>query len=355
MKLNINKLINNLYYTILLLVPVGWFLNWKYYFSRFESEGFGWIGLVLSIALVIFASYLFATSQFMRQKKQKIWILFFIGYCILALYSVNCTAAGQYWDQQIKNEETKTVIIDKENIEYWIEIYKKDIAKAEKEIENYQRIRNESIDNLSDMYYYKNTGKTLRQLIDEENKKIKTARSELKKLTDKNKVSAQNQDDIEMSKTLYIFYRIILKKPEGTEETIQFIFQIILSIIIESIAQLSIFSYMKIKYISEYKKEKKIEKKNIAELNKTELRNFVTIAWRGITSKQTKRLTNKDTIMSIIMNFCPFFTNKKYNKIVKIAVVKNLLKTDKNGFYPASEFINQEIFYQKMQEYLNLT
>jgi len=354
MKLNINKLINNLYYTILLLVPVGWFLNWKYYFSRFESEGFGWIGWVLSIGLVIFASYLFATSQFMRQKKQKVWILFFIGYMVLALYSINCTAAGQYWDQQIKNQEIKTDKIDKENIEYWIETYKKDITKAEEEIENYQKIRNESIDNLSDMYYYKNTGKTLRQLINEENKKIDIARKKLKELTDKNKVSAKNPDDIEMSKTLYIFYRRCFKQPEGTEETIQFVFQILLSIIIESIAQLSIFSYMKIKYILEHKDDKKLNKTIIPEkINHEELRHFSVNAWRGINTKQSKMITDKKTLINLTKRYCIHFTEKKYIQIIKKAIVHGLLKSDKNGLHPA-DFVSQDIFYSKMKKILKI-
>ena len=354
MKLNINKLINNLYYTILLLVPVGWFLNWKYYFSRFESEGFGWIGWVLSISLVIFASVLFSISQFLRMKKQKAWILFFVGYIVLALYSINCTAAGQYWDQQVKNQEFNTHQTEKENLSFLISQYQTKIKSLQEEYNKLNEIKDKSVDDLSDLYYYRNTSKRVEDMKAKLKIEIKQYEEKLEKILIENKVSIKQETNTKMSKTLYIFYRIIFKQPEGTEETIQFVFQILLSIIIESIAQLSIFSYMKIKYILEHKDDKKLNKTIIPEkINHEELRHFSVNAWRGINTKQSKMITDKKTLINLTKRYCIHFTEKKYIQIIKKAIVNGLLKSDRKGLHPA-DFVSQDIFYSKMKKILKI-
>lgn len=360
--MRINKIISNLYYTILLLVPVGWVLNWYYYYQRFLSEGFNEIGLVISITLVIFASFLFGTSQYLKRKKSNMYILFFIGYIVLALYSINCTTAGQYWDQQKINQKTETEKIDKENNSYWIKRYEKKISEAEKEFDYLRDIESKSIKNLSNMYYYKNTGKTVEERKNELKQEIADYENELKKLTDENIVSAKNQDNIKMSKTLYLFYSNALNMKNG-EEKIQIIFQIILSILIESIAQLAIFAFMKIKFYSSYKKTKPMPPVTKIytpiKITQNELRHFAVIAWSGINKKQSKSITNKSTFMGIIKNICPEFTENKYKLILRKAVENKLIKREENKYFPGSDFIDQDIdqefFYKEMCKILKFT
>ena len=352
----IKKMINNIYYVILILIPVGWFLNWKYYFSRFESEGFGWIGLVLSIALVIFASFVFTCSQYFKQKKSEIWKIFFIAYFILALYSINCTAAGQYWDQQKINEKISTEIIDKENTAFLISLYQEKIKELKTEYDKLNDMRNKSLKDLGDLYYYKNTTKTVEDMKNKIKKELKSYELKLENLLKENKVSAKNMNNIEMSKTLYIFYAVIFNMEKGSEEIIQFIFQVILSFIIESIAQMALFAFMKIKYFSEKEEETEIEKSySPIEITKNELRHFAVIAWRGIDKKQCQTLLNKTTFMKIIKNICHTFTDEKYRFIMRIAITKRLIKKDKNGYLPGSEFVDREFFYRKMCEIMKFT
>lgn len=344
------KIINNIYYAILLLVPVGWFLNWKYYFSRFESEGFGWIKWIVSIALVIFASFVFATSQYFREKKSKLWIPFFIVYCILAIYSINCTAAGQYWDMQKINEKTETIIIDKENTSFLISFYQEKIKELKIEYNKLNEIRNKSLDNLGDLYYYRNTTKTIEEMKNEIKTELKNYEIKLENLLKENKVSAKNQDNIKMSKTLYIFYN------KDSPEDVQFIFQVVLSVIIESIAQMALFAFMKIKYFSEKKEIIRIKKPySPIEITQNELRHFAVIAWRGIDKKQCPTLLNKTTFMKVIKNICHTFTAEKYKLIMRTAIMKKLIKKDKNGYLPGSEFVDREFFYRKMCEIMKFT
>lgn len=338
---------------------MGWFLNGKYYYSRFESEGFGWIGLILSITLVIAASGFFSISEFLRRKKEKAWILFFAGYIILALYSINCTTAGQYWDQQTINQASNTVLIDKENNSYWINRYEEKIRIADEELNNLKKIENNSIENMSDMYYYKNTGKTVQERKKEIKEEISNYESKLKTLTDQNKTSAKNQDNIMMSKSLYVFYRERLGKGEGFEQVVQFIFQLLLSIIIESIAQFAIFGYMKIKSILIVKETENKQIKppvKVEKINKKEIHHFTLVAFSGIVKMTSKALQPKSFIIEKVKVMCPGFSEEKYSKIMIQAAKNKLVKIQRdNKWYPVNEFVTQDYFYKKMCEIFNFT
>jgi hypothetical protein len=358
------KIIDNIksiksYSFILLLIPCGWILNWKYYYSRFISEGFDWVGLILSIVLVIFASFLFATSQYLKLKKSGIWKLFFIGYCILALYSINCTVAGQYWDQQIKKQEINTTQIDKENTAFLINSYQKDIENLQDEYNKLNDMRNKTLNDLSDLYNWKNTTKKIEDMKAVIKIELKEVKQKLEKILIENKVSAKDKDNIIMSKTLYIFYSKFFNiKEENGDEKIQFIFQLLLSIIIESIAQLSIFAYMKIKFfdqLSIFKTDKTVKIYSPVQINKNDLRLFATLVWRGIDTKQSKRLYNKTTFMNSVKKVNPHYRDDFYRTIMKTGIENKLIIHKEDGYYPASEFVNREYFIKKMSEIMNLT
>jgi hypothetical protein len=339
-----------LYHSILLLVPLGWFLNGKYYFSRFQSEGFDFpLSIVIAVTLIIFASFVFGCSQYFREKKSRLWVLFFSVYIILAIYSINCTTAGQYWDQQKINQQSDTVIIDKENTAFLISLYKEKINDLKNEYKKLNTIRDNSLSDLSDLYYYKNTTKTIEDMKTEIKTELKDYETKLENLLKKNKVSAKNQDDIKMSKTLYIFYN------ENSPEKVQFIFQVILSIIIESIAQLSIFSIIKIEFFNTKKNEIK-EIKNIytpVKITKNELRHFCVIAWGGIEKKQSKSLAGKTAFMNIASKVCHSFTEEKHSILMRKALENDLIRKENNEYFP--NFIDRDNFYHNMCEIMNFT
>jgi hypothetical protein len=161
-----------------------------------------------------------------KRKKTKLSKLFFIGYCVLALYSTNCTVAGQYWDQQIKKQEINTFVIDKENTFFLIKSYEEKIKNLQNEYDNLNEIRDNSLNDLSDLYNWKNTTQTLEEMKKAIKAELKEYENKLEKVLSENKVSVKNQNEIKMSKTLYIFYANIFNmKTETDDEKIQFIFK----------------------------------------------------------------------------------------------------------------------------------
>lgn len=345
----LNKIINNLYYFVLLLVPLGWILNGKYYISRFISEGFEtWLSWLIAIILVVFASIIFSTSQILKKSNNKLWGLFFIVYCILALYSINCTTAGQYWDQQIKNKEFNTEQAEKENESFLLTQYQDKIKKLQNEYDNINSRIDNTIENLDDMWNYKNTNQKAEDMKSEIKKEIKDYEIKIENILKQNKISVKETEKVKMSKTLYIFYSTIFGlKGESPEERVQFIFQLLLSIIIELIAQLSIFAFLNIKPEPEKKKTK-------IEILNSELRNFSLLAWSGIKRKQTRYLTTGVILLKNMIRHCPYFTETKYKTIMKKALEKRLIKKDRNkGFLPASEFVDQEYFLTKLTEFFS--
>ncbi len=326
------------HYTILLLMLSGWFLNAKYYYSRFISEGFDWrLALIIAITFVVFASLCFFGSYKMKEKNKKLWKRTLrIIYIMLAIYSIHCTTAGQYWDQQIKNEEVKTINIDKENNSYWIERYEKKIQDSEKEIERLNEIRNNSIGNLSNMYYYKNTEGKVEKRIEEETIKIEQYENELRKLTNKNKVSAKKKEEITQSKTLYEFYH------KTDPELIQFFFQVLLSIFIEAIAQVSIYIFMQLneKHIN------KVEKKT--SISEEKLLTFAAYAWYEIDINKNDYLSNTKKIYKMSKEYKQDITKKEINTIFQIGLKAGLLQRINGNIKPAVDIKTSEIFYNKI-------
>ena len=89
-------------------------------------------------------------------------------------------------------------------------------------------MRDKTLEDLDDLYNWKNTTKTVEQMKDKIKKDLREYEIKLENLNKENKVSAKNKENIKMSKTLYIFYvKIFSLKGENPEENVQFIFQII--------------------------------------------------------------------------------------------------------------------------------
>jgi len=344
--MEINKMLSKIYYLILILVPAGWVLNWKYYFSRFDSEGFaGWLCVMISIILVIFASSIFAASNFFKKKKNKIWILFFSIYCMLAFYSINCTTAGQYWDQQIKNRESNIEHSEKDNQFYLVEEYKKKIEKAGTEYDKLNEVKNASIESLSDLYYYKNTTSKIEKQKSELKTEIKEYEIKIENILNQNKISIKEKQNKIISRSLYEFYAVVFKITGDKKiEKIQFIFQILLSIIIELIAQISIYVFMSISDINhniEVTENKTIVKQN-------ELKHFTVLAWEGITRKQSVFLTDKSTLLKHIKKLSMNFNELKYRYVIKTASRAGLIKKKHGGYIPGSNFVDSDYFYNQM-------
>jgi hypothetical protein len=297
-----------------------------------------------SVILVIFASSAFTSSQFLKRKNNKIWALFFIVYCVLALYSINCTTAGQYWDQQIKNKEFNVEKADKENTSFLISQYEEKLIKLNEEKDNINARITASIENLSDMYYFRNTNKTAEQLKDEIENDIKEYENKLEVLLKENKVSINEKENIKMSRSLYEFYSTFL----GLEnhEKVQFVFQLLFSIIIELIAQISIYAFINIR---EYVKESKPEKKE--KIIPGELRNFILLAWQGIKQKQSEYLNDKFHVIDRMKRVNPSFNENKYNIIIDLALKNKLIIKEKKELKPA-EFVDSEFFYKEMLKLL---
>jgi hypothetical protein len=128
---------------------------------------------------------------------------------------------------------------------------------------------------------------------------------------------------------------------------------------------LSILAVMKIKFYEKIKDEKQlndIEVKKIEkiyspiQITKNDLRIFSTIAFLGIDKKQSKNLYNKTTFMAIIKRLNHDFSETKYKFLIRKGMENKLLiKDDKLGYIPASEFIDREYFYKEMCKNMNFT
>jgi len=376
--MNIKKILNNIHYFILILIPAGWILNWYYYYSRFQSEGFApWLQIMIPVILVIFASVCFTTGNYLHRKDNRMSILFFSIYAVLAFYSINCTTAGQYWSQVVKNQETEINENVKDNSLYLVERYKTKIAEKEEEYKKLNEIKDNSINDLSDLYGFKNTTKTVEEMKDKIEADIKELETELEKILNQNMISVKESEKKEKSKTLYQFYA----GKDGNPDVIQFIFQVMLSIIIELIAQMSIYIFMIIEDDRKHKipeTEPKIitcesESGDIVEVeieqepvdnpviseNKItpdELKYFSILAWEGIHREWYKHLCEKDMIIGNMPKFKQNnFTEEKYNKIINLALQNKLIKEVGNNYEQYNEFTTNEYFLNKMKSLLNLT
>ena len=344
----INKLLQKIYYLILIMVPLGWLLNYRYYWARFVSEGFEpWLCIVISITLVVFASIAFAGAKYFKADKKKVWILCASVYAVLAFYSINCTTAGQYADQQTKNEELNTFESEKDNTTYIITQYQKNIVASEKEIERFTTMIDNSIENLSDAYDFKNTLAITREEKEKEQDKKALLEKELNALLVENKISIAQISNREKSKSLYVFYAALIwdmSKPENKSkpEIVQFIFQVILSIIIEMIAQLSIFIFMSIGVSGEPAEEKKIT------IRQNELNKFAFFAFENINLRNPPFLNLGNDLIVRIKKVCPLFTDEIYRCILRVGIKNDLIKKQGKGFIPGADYVDGNFFYQQM-------
>jgi hypothetical protein len=261
---------------------------------------------------------------------------------VLALYSINCTTAGQYWDQQTKNQEAKTDMNKKQNQQVLIDMYRENIKIAENEFSKLNDIKYSSLDDMGDRYYYKNTTK----MIEDKQAELKIIISENQEkfelILSKNKISAK-QDDIKQSKQLYEFYANFINKPGLTSEHVQFVFQILLSILIELIAQVSIYIFMQ---INESDKIKQMV------FTREEIKQFTRIAFKDIIDNGKKYFLDRDTIMQLMNGFN--LDKKKYKHIIRVATKSRLIVREKKKYKPANEFIDRQIFLDNMCEKLGI-
>jgi hypothetical protein len=308
------------------------------------SEGFDlWIALIVSIGLVVFSSILFAMSKKYRAKKaNKAKLIIFI-WAVLAVYSINCTIAGQYWDQQIKDSQTETNTTEKENTAYLAQQYQQNIEELKKESAELARQKSESIKNLSDRYDYKNTVAAVEKRQSEIKAEIKEYEKEIKKIIDGNKISLKRTEDIKILENIYSFYNA--KNPK----LIQFIFQGVLSIFIELMAPLALMFFIDLK-----PKEFKIVKKTITadpvSIYPETVKNFTILAFMNIENEVSKALLSTQEIHILSKKRGIYMTEKEIDRIYKTAEKKELVKKSGAGYIPASEYIDADYFYEKIAE-----
>lgn len=334
----IRKAKSNIHYLIFILIIFGWFLNAKYYYSRFISEGFEiYISFIISISLVLFASLCFTMSKHFKKSKNIRWkYITFISYIFLAIYSINCTTAGQYADMQKINKQILLSKNEQENYLYLIKRYEKKIENAEKEYNIIEEWKEKSIDDLSDRYYYKNTTKTVEEQQRELKEEINLYETKIENLLSENKVSAKSEDII-LNKSLYEFYSI------NNSEKIQFVFQLLLSIFIELIAQISISCFIF------FDNKKKIIKHDLSE---NKIQKFSIHAWHEIMNSDKKSITSKENLIQLIRKTCHDFSEDDYHDIINIALKKGLLRR-RNGGYIPDDFVDSNYFYREMCKYFN--
>lgn len=329
------------------MVPFGWFLNAYYYLLRYESEGFSvWVKYALAIGLVIFASICFIASQvFLKYKNIPWFIVSLIVYIILALYSINCTTAGQYWEQQLKNQEIKKHTNKQDNQSALYKLYKKQLERAENEFEKLDKIKYKSIDDLSDRYYYKNTTKSVEKRQTELQEQIKDYEKKIESILSENIISA-NQQESEQSKQLYEFYSNLIFKSKNNTEFVQFIFQILLSILIELIAQISIYIFMQINNFSPVIKEKMI-------ITKEDIHAFTKMIYLNIMAKKSEYFLDKNVVLKLMDGK---FNEKKYDHLVKAALKNKLMIRDKKTkkYKPENSFIDRSCFYKNMCDFFKI-
>jgi hypothetical protein len=339
---------NKFHYGLFALVAAGWFLNAKYYYSRFNAEGFPWeLALTIAVSLVVFASVVFVMRQRMAQKKPMLAL-----WALLAIYSINCTVAGQYWDQQVKNTEVKKDLNSQENSQYLIESWRQRIIDLDEEYKTLEAQKRETIKNLEDRFDYKRTTADVEKRQDEIKKERKEYEQKIEAAISGDEVSAKSES-LNFAKNIYQFYSA------DRADVIQFIFQVFLSVIIELIAPLSLLFFTILNKkpcpVTIIKEEKTVKEEKPKEiLNKSIVRNFVTTAWYMIRANKKDYLTNKDSILKMAnmkrINFSP----EAYDKIIECGLANNLISLEGGRYKPASNFVDEDYFYEKICEYLKL-
>ena len=192
---------------------------------------------------------------------------------------------------------------------------------------------------MSDRWYYRNTTKSvearqseLQTIIEDNQIKIETILSE-------NKISAK-QDTIKKSEQLYKFYSDFFKNISS--EQVQFIFQLLLSVLIELIAQVSIYLFIQMN-------GKQINHSMV--FTTEEIKKFTKIIYMNIIEKKEKYFLNKNDIIKLMSNG---FDEMKYKELIKIAKKDKLIKLEKGKLRPDSGFIDRQVFYENMCKMLKI-
>ena len=333
------------------MIPLGWWLNGYYYLLRYESEGFNQhIKWILAVGLVIFASACFSAAQFFKTKNNKTGLaISILIYIILALYSINCTTAGQYWEQQKKTEETTISVNEKENQKELVEMYKNNIKIAEDELIILNDVKYSSIDDMSDRWYYNQTTGKVEKKQDELQARINENQAKIENILSENKISVKSEE-INDSKQLYTFYANFFQgNKKNNTERVQFIFQVLLSLLIELIAQVSIYIFIKMNNTAEIKPVK-------IGYTKLEIEEFTRVLYKNIFDKTGKRtsavylLDKNSTIKMMGVGF----SKNKYKHLVKLAVKNKLIVCEKGKFRPNGASIDRKAFYNNMCKSLDL-
>ena len=338
----------NARYGLLLLVLSGWILNGKYYFSRYMSEGFDlWVALIVSAGLVVLSSILFSMSKKYREQKQNKSKLIIAIWGFLAIYSINCTIAGQYWDQQVKDSQTENVITDKENTAYLTEQYQENIKELKKEYADLESQKKESIKNLEDRYDFKNTLAATEKRQKEIKAEIQVYEQKIEDIIKNNKISVKRTEDIKILKNIYSFY-----SPDNPQ-AIQFIFQAILSIFVELMAPLSLMFFMDLKPTKIDDSKKPVNNNKI--LSYDIIRNFAILAFMNIENKVSEHLLPKPEIVILSRRRGMYIPDQDIQTILDTAEQLELIKIDDDMYKPASEYIDVDYFTEKIFEYCNAT
>ena len=316
-------------YGLFILVALGWFLNWKYYISRFTSEGFAlWLACMIAVTLVVFSSIVFIMFDFIKNSKLRIAVR--VLWVFLAIYSINATVAGQYWDQQTRNVTDSVIVSSQENSQYWFEYYNNKIKDLQAEYKDLNNWKKESITNLSQRFYYRNTTQTVEERQAEIKTEIEKTEIELKQLTKDNNISAKKQT-VNYAKNIYQFYN------KDNPEIIQFIFQLMLSIFIELIAPMSLLFFVNIS-----------NRDTGYKIDKSKIRHFAIIGWYNIEKNKSNFILSKDNIINMAQKRGVKFTEKDYNYIIKTSIKNKLLKKKDNKYIPYSDFIDSNYFIDKL-------
>lgn len=368
-----NKIIRSIFPYV--LIVDGAFLNIWFHVFRFNSENIeywlaAFMGILITamintLTLVYLEKYkiiekkivLNGIEQLIEIKKRNKFILVIL--LVVAVYDILSTSAGQSIflhtgknEAAIKQSQTNEEIIKKQ-----IAVLDSDIEELDIDYKSKSELIRESVVDLSTAFDYKNTiAKLEKEKTDIWNKK-ELKEKERNQLLDSLKTDENNLSNV-LIRNIYQYYGDLFTKPSWEGWT-QFIMHLALSFLISGAAPLGIYlkspqerREKKEVFQPEKKEEEKPEIIKEPQVDKKaiylkEVKAFSRVAFNWMMNKNKPMFPDKKFIVSQSKLLAETFTDEKFDKIVKSAINRGLLRNKTDGLYPAADILDSETFINR--------